>query len=236
MSRELSDEHVLEWFEMNLEKGVVYIDAQINDFDGPLQFSPTKCALHPKVRERMTTKILETPSTPLDLDSRVDHTHLTQATSKKDRATHDEEAVGVDEEDMYSKTDSLVALSDSSYDSDLATSSDSDFDSSDSEYDPDVEIVEKDEEDVPPFSYDVDDPCIEVGVVFSDVKKCKEVVTQHAIIHDHAFRPTRSYHNKFRAACKRADKGCKWRFYATTSKNKYIGCKVIYMCTYFFMC
>jgi hypothetical protein len=31
-----SDEHVLEWFEMNLEKGVVYIDAQINDFDGPL--------------------------------------------------------------------------------------------------------------------------------------------------------------------------------------------------------
>jgi hypothetical protein len=121
-----SDEHVLEWFEMNLEKGVVYIDAQINDFDGPLQFSPTKRALHLKVRERMTMKTLETPSTPLDLDSRVDHTHLTQATpikerttskkeratSKKDRATHDEEAVGVDEEDMYSDTDSLVALSD----------------------------------------------------------------------------------------------------------------------------
>jgi hypothetical protein len=82
---------------------------------------------------------------------------------------------------MYSDTDSPVALSDSSYDSDLATSSDSDFDSSDSEYDPNVEIVEKDEEDVPTF-YDVDDPCIEVGVVFSDVKKCKKAVTQHAII------------------------------------------------------
>jgi hypothetical protein len=27
---------VLEWFHMNLEKGVVHIDAQINDFDGPL--------------------------------------------------------------------------------------------------------------------------------------------------------------------------------------------------------
>jgi hypothetical protein len=98
---------------------------------------------------------------------------------------------------MYSDIDSLVALSDISYDSDLATSSDSDFDSSDSEYDPDVEIVEKDEEDVPPFSYDVDDSCIKVGVVFSDVKKCKEAVTQHAIIHDHASRPTRSNHNKF---------------------------------------
>jgi hypothetical protein len=31
-----SDEQVLEWFHMNLEKGVVHIDAQINDFDGPL--------------------------------------------------------------------------------------------------------------------------------------------------------------------------------------------------------
>jgi hypothetical protein len=82
-----SDEHVLEWFEMNLEKRVVYIDAQINDFDGPLQFSPTKRALHPKVRERMTKKILETPSTSIDLDSRVDYTHLTQATPIKERTT-----------------------------------------------------------------------------------------------------------------------------------------------------
>jgi hypothetical protein len=43
-----SDEQVLQWFQMNLEKEVVHIDAQINDFDGPLQFSPTKHALHPK--------------------------------------------------------------------------------------------------------------------------------------------------------------------------------------------
>jgi hypothetical protein len=31
-----SDEQVLEWFEMILEKRVVHIDAQINDFDDPL--------------------------------------------------------------------------------------------------------------------------------------------------------------------------------------------------------
>jgi hypothetical protein len=32
---------------------VVHIDAQINDFDGPLQFSPIKRRLHPTVRERV---------------------------------------------------------------------------------------------------------------------------------------------------------------------------------------
>jgi hypothetical protein len=178
-----SDEQVLEWFHMNLEKGVVHIDAQINDFDGPLQFSLTKRALHPKVRERMKEKELEASNTPsLDLDNTpVDPTEHTQtkpikkkdtspkerATSKKSRATHDEDVIGVNEESMYSDTDSLVALSDSSYDTDLAASSDSDIDS---EYDPNVEIVDEDDEGIPPFSYDVDDPCIEVGVVFPDVK------------------------------------------------------------------
>jgi hypothetical protein len=134
---------------------------------------------------------------------------------------------------MYSDTDSLVALSDSSYATDLATSSDSDFDS---EYDADVDILD-DDEDIPAFLYDVDDPCIEVGVVFLDVKQCKEAITKHAIIHNHAFKPTRTDHNKFRVVCKRANKGCKWRFYATTSKNKYIGCKV-YTCIfmYLFLC
>jgi hypothetical protein len=53
-----SDEQVHELFQMNIEKGMVHIDAQINVFDGPLQFSPTKCALHPKVRERVKEKAL----------------------------------------------------------------------------------------------------------------------------------------------------------------------------------
>jgi hypothetical protein len=115
---------------------------------------------------------------------------------------------------MYSDTDSLVALSDSSYDTDLTASPDSDFDSS--EYDPDIDIVDDGEEGIPVFSYNIDDPCIEVDVVFPDVKQCKEEVTHHAIIHNHAFKPTRTDHNKFRVVCQRANKGCKRRFYATT--------------------
>lgn len=46
------DEQLLDWFQLNLEKGIVCIDAQIIDFDGPLQFSPTKCRYHPSVRNR----------------------------------------------------------------------------------------------------------------------------------------------------------------------------------------
>jgi hypothetical protein len=122
-------------------------------------------------------KTLETPNTPsLDLDPWVKPTQLTQVTptkerktSKKESATHDEDVVGFDEEGMYCDTDPH-ALSDSSYDTDLATSSNSNIDSSDNEYDPDVEVVDEDEEDIPPFSYDVDDPCIEVSVVFLNVK------------------------------------------------------------------
>jgi hypothetical protein len=49
-------------------------------------------------------------------------------------------------------------LSDSSYDTDLAASSDSNIDSS-------MTLNH-----IHPFSYDVDDPCIEVGVMFLDVK------------------------------------------------------------------
>jgi hypothetical protein len=103
---------------------------------------------------------------------------------KKRRYTY--ESVGVDEEDMYSDTNSLVAPSDSSYDSDLvATSS---FDDSDLEIDPDGEIIDNNDEfDPSPFSYDVDDPCINVNVVFPDVDQCKSVVTHHAILNNHAF-------------------------------------------------
>jgi hypothetical protein len=146
------------------------------------------------VRE-IERKILETPNNPsLYLYPRVEPTQLTQVTPTKERntyqkvrATHNEDVVGVNEESMYCDTNPHV-LCDSSYGIDLAASSDSNIDSSDGEYDPDVEIVDEDEEDIPPFSYDVDDPCIEVGVVFLDVKQCKEAVTQHTIIHNHAFR------------------------------------------------
>jgi hypothetical protein len=63
---------------------VVHIDAQINDFDGPLQFSPTKHRLHPTLRE----KVLEPASTPsLDLVSFVNPTQVTQETSHKESDT-----------------------------------------------------------------------------------------------------------------------------------------------------
>ena len=63
----------------------------------------------------------------------------------------DDVCVGVDEEGMYSDTDSLVASSDSSYESDLAASSNSDDDYSDPEFDPNGEVVDNDDEFDPPL-------------------------------------------------------------------------------------
>jgi hypothetical protein len=124
-------------------------------------------------------KVLEPASTPsLDLVYFVNPTQMTQETSHKEsdtptkegattkkgkkpkRKPYNEEAIRIDEEDMYSDTDSLVALSDNSYDTDMVASSDSDL-----EYDPDDEILDDDDE-IIPFSYDVDDPCIDIGRVF----------------------------------------------------------------------
>jgi hypothetical protein len=131
--------------------------------------------------------------------------------------------IGVDDEGMYSDTDSLIALSDSSYDTNMAASSDSDI-----EYDLDDQILDDDDDEIIPFSYDVDDSCIDVGRVFIDVKQCKEAVIQHAILNDHAIRPIKIDKDGFRAVCLRAHKGCKWKFFASTSKRKYSSCKVKY--------
>ena len=243
-----SDEELLQWFELNQERRVVHIDAQIDVFQGPIQFSPTKRRCHPTVRN----KLVKSPNTPpaiLDLplaqtqstqDVREPITEIATNTyetptaykptrkgskNKRKRADDDEEPVGVDEEGNYSDTESLAARSDSSYDSDMAASFESDF--SDTEYEPDVEIFDEDEEDdISVFSYDVDDPCVDIGVVFPDVKQCKSALTQHAILNDYAFRTVKKDHERFRAKCVRADKGCNWIFFASTSKKKYIGCKV----------
>ncbi|XP_021316765.1 uncharacterized protein LOC110435495 isoform X2 [Sorghum bicolor] len=94
------------------------------------------------------------------------------------------------------------------------------------DFNPDGEVVDdEDEYDPPPFSYDVDNPNIDVNVVFPDVDQCKAAVTHHAILNDHAFKIKQKDQTRFRAICKRANEGCKWRFFASTSK-KYIGCKV----------
>jgi len=108
--------------------------------------------------------------------------------------------------------------------SDLDASSDSDC--SDPEYEPDHEIIDEDDnDDIPICSYDVDAPCVDIGCVFPDVNQCKSALTQHAILNDYAFRTVKKDNERFRAKCLRADKGCEWTFYASTSK-KFIGCKI----------
>jgi hypothetical protein len=58
-------------------------------------------------------------------------------------------------------------VSDSSYDTDITSSPDLELDSN---YASDIDILDSDEgDDITEFSYDVDDPCIDVDVVFSDV-------------------------------------------------------------------
>ena len=142
----------------------------------------------------------------------------------KKRCYDDDEVVGVDEEGIFSDCESLVAGSDSSYDTALASSSNLELDS---DYAPDVDIVDTDEgDDITDFSYDVDDPCIDVDVVFPDVDQCKSAVTHHAILHGYAYTTVKKSKSRFRAKCKQAESGCKWIFFASTSK-KYSGCKVI---------
>ncbi|KAG2607591.1 hypothetical protein PVAP13_4NG260400 [Panicum virgatum] len=163
----------------NLDKGVVEINAQVNDFEGPLQCSPTKRGCHPSVRNKASTTTTERATEP-PINERCTNERVTftskKSTSTKKRGTKckgkdgDDDCAGVDDEGIYSDTDSLVAPSDSSYDSDLAASSDSDDDCSDPEFDPNGEVVDNDEEyDPPPFSYDVADPIIDVNVVFPDM-------------------------------------------------------------------
>jgi hypothetical protein len=95
-----SDEQLLEWFELNIESGIMCVDAEIKDFNGPLQFSPSKRWCHPKVRNRMsktdTDELLNLTSPCL----------ATQNESTKNKAT------------TKCKVDDV--LSDSSYHSDLA--------------------------------------------------------------------------------------------------------------------
>ncbi|KAF0928694.1 hypothetical protein E2562_006117 [Oryza meyeriana var. granulata] len=108
------------------------------------------------------------PKTYLQVKNRTPNERATKQIAKKSKrkGSHDEEAIGVDDEEIYSDADSLDVLSDSSYDSDLAASSDSKSSCFDPEFDPDDEIVdETDEDDVPIFAYDAQDPCIDVGVV-----------------------------------------------------------------------
>jgi hypothetical protein len=121
---------------------------------------------------------------------------------------------------MYSGTDSLVALSDSSYDTDLATLSDSE-----PEYDPEDEILDDDGDVITPFSYDVDDPCINVGTMFIDVKQCKKAVIQRAILNDHVIRSIKIDKDRFRAVCLRADRAASGNFLLLLARENILGAR-----------
>jgi hypothetical protein len=151
-----SNEQLLEWFQLNIDKGVVHMNAQINDFVGPLQCSTMKRRCHPSVRNKapITTneRATERPTNESCTNERATSTSKKKGGTKcKGKGGDGDEGVGVDEEGMYSNTDSLVVPSDSSYDSDLAASSDSDDDCSDPEFDPNGEVVDNDDEYDPPF-------------------------------------------------------------------------------------
>ena len=90
----------------NKDKGEVHIVGQINDFEGPLQFSPTKRRLHPTVWNLPSTA-------PIDFDPFIDPTQSTQCTNELTK--------------VHRKVTDDV-LSDSSYDSELAASSNSELD------------------------------------------------------------------------------------------------------------
>ena len=49
--------------------------------------------------------------------------------------------------------------------------------------------------------------------VFLDVDQCKLAVTDHAILHDHAFHTLQKDKTRFRVIYKRAEQGCKWSFF-----------------------
>ncbi|RLN28966.1 hypothetical protein C2845_PM05G16770 [Panicum miliaceum] len=209
-----TDEQMSEWFELNKDKGEVHIVGQVNDFEGPLQFSPTKRRLHPNVWNFPSTA-------PIDLDPFINPTQPTQRTNeptKEDKKVH------------RKVTDDV--LSDSNYDSELAASSNSELDAfsdsdySNPEYEPDHEIVDEDDnDDVSVCSYDVDAPCADIGCLFHDVNQCKLASTQHAILNDYIFRTMKKDNERYRAKCMRAGKNCKWIIFASTSK-KFVGCKV----------
>jgi hypothetical protein len=58
-----SDEQLLVWFGLNIESGIMCVDAEIKDVDGSLQFSPSKHWCHQKVRQTLI-KTATTPCPP----------------------------------------------------------------------------------------------------------------------------------------------------------------------------
>ena len=67
------DEQLLEWFELNKDKEKVYINTQINDFEGLLRYSPTKRRCHPSVRNRVSTNETNTAEKATSTNKKESH-------------------------------------------------------------------------------------------------------------------------------------------------------------------
>jgi len=76
-----SNENLLEWFLTNIENRLVRINAQINDFEGPLQFSPTKQRFHPTVRAGVHLIEEGTNATATNASERATNERATNATA-----------------------------------------------------------------------------------------------------------------------------------------------------------
>ena len=74
----------------------MHINAQINDFEGPLQFSPTKRRCHPFVRNRVPTN--ETKHWETHIHKGERESHQNKRAIKKRRDTKSKEK-GVEEEE-----------------------------------------------------------------------------------------------------------------------------------------
>jgi hypothetical protein len=119
---------------------------------------------------------------------------------------------------------SLEVASDGNYDSDIVVANSS-SQSYVSNYGGDEVISVDDDKDVEPmFCYDVDEPYVHEGVIYPNMNAVKYALTRHAIVTDYAFQTMKKDKSRFRAKCKKEDKGCKWTLFASTSKRFY-GCK-----------
>jgi hypothetical protein len=90
---------------------------------------------------------------------------------------------------------------------------------SDGNYDSDIVVANSSSQ-----SYDVDEPYVHEGVIYPNMNAVKYALTRHAIVTDYAFQTMKKDKSRFRAKCKKEDKGCKWTLFASTSKRFY-GCK-----------
>ncbi|KAK3144939.1 hypothetical protein QOZ80_4AG0320050 [Eleusine coracana subsp. coracana] len=218
-----TDVQLLEWFDLNRKSGVVHTDAQVDDLHDTLQCSSTDWWYHPSLRNKPVDPHEATIPTVVTQQTQPEQNTKSKGRRGKTSVKYKKELVSVEKEVMHADNDSMGVDSDSSYGSAIAASSDSESD--------DETIIDKEVLDYEGhasntvYHHDPDIPCIDEGVIFSDVDSCKAAVTHHAILNDFAFKTEKKDSERFRAYCYHKDSSCQWKFHASISK-KYSGCKV----------